>query len=100
MQRALSRVALLVGILAAPPLHAKTLYIFAPSPDVPSIAVTDEECGLKSEVTNLPRRAVWTENGVDTEGCVGMKYGVFLFYFADKTVTFLPTSVFNKVEDA
>ena len=58
------------------------------------IVLTDEACSLK-EVTNLPYRATWTQDGKTIEGCVGAFGGGFLaFYFADKTVAIVPSRVF------
>lgn len=58
----------------------------------------DDACTLK-EITNLPRRATWTEGGATFEGCWGARpeQGVVLAYFTDKTVAAIPISVFVKV---
>jgi hypothetical protein len=65
------------------------------------IAVYTEPCVLK-EVTNLQRRATWTENGKVIEGCAGYfpQIELVLFYFADKTVVPVPSSFFQKVSGA
>jgi len=63
------------------------------------ITLHDTQCDLKSEITNLPRRAVWRQNGVDTEGCWGFseRFGLVLLYFKDKTATALPAPLFGKI---
>ena len=67
-----------------------------------SITLTDEDCRLKDTVTNLPKRAIWTENGKDVEGCFGVfqQISMITFYFTDKTATTLPTQIFSRVTGA
>lgn len=61
------------------------------------IVLTDEPCGLKAEVVNLPLRATWTESGKAFEGCYMVNNGIVVFYFADKTVAVAPLSAFARV---
>lgn len=84
-------------LLGAAPLYAQPVAVF--SGGGVSITLHDDECRLKSEITNLPRRAVWVENGVSVEGCFGLieQVRVFSFYFADKTATALPTQIFTRI---
>ena len=108
--RAMSRLALLAVLLAAPILgmidrdsgiaYAEPIARFA-SGSV-SITLHTDDCKLKSEVSNLPRRAVWFENGKETEGCWGVipQFGMVTFWFADKTATALPTNLFERVTGA
>lgn len=65
------------------------------------IVVYKDQCRLK-EVSNIPLRAVWYENGKEIEGCIGAKddLGVVVAYFADKTIVVLPMQVFRKVVGA
>lgn len=62
------------------------------------VTLFDEKCQL-SEISNLPRRAVWNENGKDVEGCWGLSQvtGAVIFYFSDKTVFDMPRQVFGRV---
>lgn len=60
------------------------------------VVVYSESCTLK-EVTNLPKRATWTENGKTVEGCGGVTQGLAVFYWLDRTVTVTPASVFVRV---
>ncbi len=95
--RAICRLALLV-ILAAPLFaYSEPRYHFGTTNL--SITLHDELCGMKDEVTNLPRRAVWKDKGVETEGCWGFseQFGLVLMYFKDKTATALPAALFTKV---
>jgi hypothetical protein len=62
------------------------------------VTVYKEPCALK-EVTNLPQRATWTENGKIVEGCAGIMRGIVLCYWLDRTVTAIPTSVFVRVTE-
>lgn len=64
------------------------------------VVVYTEDCALK-EVSNLPRRATWTENGKTHEGCAGLHpMGLAMFYFADKTVVAIPMSQFARITGA
>ena len=65
-----------------------------------SIVLFSDKCAVE-EVKNLPKRAVWTENGKEIEGCWGLSHtGAVMFYFADKTVFDLPRQVFVTVQGA
>ncbi len=59
-----------------------------------------ENCTLK-EVTNLPSRAVWTENGKEIEGCYTVRpdAGLIVFYFADRTVGIVPLQALRRVRE-
>jgi hypothetical protein len=63
------------------------------------IVVYSDDCALKSVVSNLPKRATWTEKGQTFEGCAGgTEFGVLLFYFReDKTVAAVPMQAFQKL---
>jgi len=65
------------------------------------IVVYKEKCKLEA-ITNLPWRAVWFQNGQETEGCIGAKddLGVVVGYFADKTIVVLPTDLFRRLTGA
>ncbi len=61
-----------------------------------TIGLTDELCTL-GVVTNLPLRATWLEKGVTIEGCYGTHpYGVIVVYWADKTISIVPISMFRR----
>ena len=104
-QRAMCRVAsrvfkylIWVVILAAPTFaYSEPQYSFTAA-DL-TITLHDDLCGLKSEITNLHRRAVWKHKDEVVEGCWGFseRFGLILLYFADKTSTALPSQLFNKV---
>ena len=99
-ERAFGRVLLLV-ILAALSFrynaHAEALYQFQTKEL--TITLYDDRCDLKDAITNLPRKVVWTLNGVETEGCWGFseQFSLILLYFADKTATALPAPLFGKL---
>ena len=64
------------------------------------ITVYNEPCKLKDQVSNLPHRATWLENGRTFEGCVGpnIELGVAIFYFKeDKSVAAVPLQMFAPV---
>lgn len=63
------------------------------------VVIYSEGCTLK-EVTNLPKRATWTENGKTVEGCGGVVGGLAVFYWLDRTVTVAPANVFMRVVGA
>lgn len=62
------------------------------------IVLFDEDCKLK-EVTNLKKRATWTEKGRTYEGCYGGHpfFPIVMGYFSDRTVVALPSEIFIKV---
>lgn len=62
------------------------------------LVVHTEECAVK-EIKNLPRRATWTEKGKTTEGCAGLSQEIemIVFYWADGTVTVIPSPYFQRV---
>ncbi len=84
------------GVLYAAKVQAVPLY-FAEAEGV-RIILTDEDCKLPS-ISNLKKRATWTENGKTVEGCFGghPQYPLVLFYFADKTIVVLPVEAFQRV---
>lgn len=95
--RAMSRILLLV-LLAAPQFaNSEPRYQFS-APDL-TITLHDDDCKLKSEITNLPRRAVWKHKDEVVDGCWGFseQFGLVLLYFADKTATAIPSQIFQKI---
>lgn len=66
------------------------------TPEGVVITLHNDKCLVK-EVENLPTRITWDEKGKVTEGCYGVKHGIVIFYFADKTVGIIPVQVFEKV---
>lgn len=64
------------------------------------VILHDEPCTLKSQVSNLPRRAVWTENNEAIEGCWGADshHGLILMFFADRAVIATPMQDFIAVQ--
>ena len=67
-----------------------------------TITLHDDDCRMKDVVINLPRRAVWRENGKDIEGCYTFiqQIGLLTFYFADKTVAAAPAQMFKRASGA
>lgn len=63
-----------------------------------TVTIYEEACQLK-EVTNLPKRATWTEKGKTFEGCVGAhpQFPILMGYFSDKTMVVLPVQMFTRV---
>jgi hypothetical protein len=65
------------------------------------IVVHSEDCAYKNVVSNLPKRATWTEKGKVFEGCAGGNpdMGLILFYFAgDRTVAAVPMAGFTRLQ--
>jgi hypothetical protein len=63
------------------------------------VVLHDTPCEL-SEVSNLPRKVEWHENGKVIQGCWGQRpdIGIVLMYFgADKTVGLAPMQAFRRV---
>lgn len=65
------------------------------------ITIYDEKC-THPEVTNLPYRATWAQDGKVFDGCVGAftGFGVAAFWFDDKTVSVVPLQLFKKLTSA
>ena len=77
-------------------VNAEPLYQAFSEDNTVEILLHKEPCAL-SAIANLPRRATWTEKGKVTEGCFGAMAGLVLLYFADKTVTVIPSAQFQRV---
>lgn len=81
------------------PLYATAEPVYqATAPDGVRVTLHDDKCALP-EITNLPRRATWIEQGKAFEGCWGARpdQGIVLAYFADKTVVSIPVQAFSRV---
>ena len=96
----LARVPALALALTALTVYAQPIARFEGSGVV--LTLYDEDCALKDQITNLPKRAVWTQDGKDIEGCFGVNasIGMVNLYFADKTATALPAQMFVRVTGA
>jgi hypothetical protein len=95
-------VVLLLGLaLAAATYNAYAEAVFQGQGQGVTITVYNEPCKL-TDVTNLPYRATWEENGKVTEGCIAPRpdAGVVVGYFADKTVALMPLQMFKKLVSA
>lgn len=57
------------------------------------VTLTDEPCALPA-VANLPNRATWQQDSKTYEGCFGVRAGLVLAYFDDRTVALLPLDGF------
>lgn len=79
------------------PMQASADPLFqAKTPEGVVITIHNDKCALP-EVENLPTRITWDEKGKITEGCYGIKHGIVIFYFADKTVGIIPAQIFERV---
>jgi hypothetical protein len=93
------RAAVLVGLLFGVSYCAYGEPAYETSHEGVRIVLHDDKCTLK-EVSNLPRKVVWHENGKEIVGCWGARpdAGLVLMYFsADKTVGIATMSSFRKV---
>jgi hypothetical protein len=64
------------------------------------IVLHSEDCRV-AEVKNLPRRATWTQDGKQYEGCFGAvpQLGMVMLYFVtDKSVAIVPMQEFQKLQ--
>lgn len=64
------------------------------------VVIYTEDCTLKNVVSNLPKRATWTEKGKVYEGCAGSNpdMGLVMLYFKeDKSVAAVPMQAFVRV---
>ncbi len=88
-----------VGLMAVSIASAETPMYRVDAQDA-SIVLYMEPCALP-EISNLKRRAVWTEKGKGTEGCWAISpWQNVLMYFSDKTVVAIPQQYFTRVTGA
>ena len=88
-----------VGMIVVSVASAETALYRVSAPDA-SIVLYMEPCALP-EITNLRRRAVWTEKGKGTEGCWAVtQWQTVLMYFSDRTVVAIPQQYFTRVTGA
>lgn len=75
--------------------------VFSTSGGGVTVTLHKEKCAMP-QVTNLPLRATWEENGKTFEGCVGAipPLRAFIFFFSDLTVTAIPMDAFQRVQGA
>lgn len=90
---------LLALLLIALPAHADPLFIA--KVEEFTVILHSEPC-KQDAVTNLKRRATWTDKTGTTEGCWGAipQVGLIILYFADRTATALPAAFFEKASGA
>ena len=90
-------VALIAGLLISGNAKAEPMY-FAEA-DGATVTLHSEPCALTDVVTNLPRRATWSEKGKTFEGCWSARpdIGIVVLYFSgDKTVGLAPMQAFQR----
>jgi hypothetical protein len=90
---------ILAALLLLVPMPAKSEPQYRATVQGVVITLHSEKCEL-AEVSNLPRRATWLENGKTFEGCFGYveQLQLLMFFFKDdKTVAGMPAGVFSRV---
>lgn len=85
-----------VGLMVVSVASAQEAPIYQAVDGDVTLSLYTSPCRLDG-VSNLKLRAVWTETGKAFEGCFGIKGGIAVFYFEDKSVFILPMSIFKKV---
>lgn len=87
-----------LGVAATWPTNAHAGPILRGEAEGITVTIYEEACQLK-EVTNLPKRATWTEKGKTFEGCIGAhpQFPILMGFFSDKTVVVLPVQIFTRV---
>lgn len=84
-----------------PNLRAEPMY--STEADGATVTLHSEPCQLTNVVTNLPRRATWSEKGKVFEGCWAARpdAGLVVLYFSgDKTVGIAPMQAFQRVTNS
>jgi hypothetical protein len=64
------------------------------------IVLHSDKCELTAQITNLPFKAEWFQDGKVLQGCWKPPHpevGTVDFYFADKTSFGMPAQIFKKV---
>jgi hypothetical protein len=65
-----------------------------------TIHIYNEPCKLTQQITNLPMRATWTEDGKTSEGCFTIRGSILLTYWAiDKTLGVIPVASLQMVRE-
>lgn len=90
---------LLAALLLLIPMPANSEARYSATVQGITITLFAEKCELP-EVSNLPNRATWTENGKTFEGCFSYiePLEMLMFFFReDRSVAVVPSGVFKKV---
>jgi hypothetical protein len=95
----LSLIALAIAMAIYKPVHAEPMA--AAEAGGVRLVIHTEDCKLK-EITNLAKRATWTQDGKTQEGCAGLfqEVGMVIFYFTDKTAFPVPVQMFTRVTNS
>lgn len=89
---------ILIGYMISPSANAHS--IASATLGKTSVTLYTEPCTLKA-ITNLPQKAVWTEEGKQFEGCwAPTQFDVVITYWDDSTVALTPFAAFVKVGPA
>lgn len=78
------------------PARAEVLFV-ARDDQGKTVELTNEPCKMMAKVSNLGRRAVWTEPGKVFEGCWRVQFGVVVTFWDDLSAVVIPINVFTKV---
>lgn len=91
----------IAAAIAVPAQCARAEMLFVATAGGATVLLTNEPCALK-EVSNLPNRATWDEDGKHYEGCWGVhpQAELVMAYFSDRAVAIFPTGIFRKVSGA
>lgn len=95
----LPKYVLLIAVLFCFPTLVFADPLFAFEKDGIRLVLTNEKCALP-EVTNLPYRVTWTQDGQTVEGCWGVSFDrarVNAYFVSDRTVVSFPPQMFTKV---
>lgn len=97
---------IIAAIVAGVVVACALMLIFPPKAraegGVGDIELLFEPCRLTHMITNLPRRATWTEDGKVTEGCWGPNPGapgVVTTFWEDKTVVPILTDKLRRKDE-
>jgi hypothetical protein len=67
-----------------------------------TITLFDEPCELKDQVSNLPMKATWVEDGKTYKGCWAARPDVeaIIAFFDDKTIALIPFGALKRLTHA
>jgi len=88
----------LVGLLYTASSQAEA--VFQANVEGVRIVLHKDKCALTDQITNLPFKAEWHENGKVLQGCWKPPHpevGTVDLYFADKTSFGMPAGLFKKL---
>ena len=88
---------LVLSVLAVSVAYAKSVAVMKERGI--TVLLTDEPCDMP-EVSNLPYKLTWTQEGKTYKGCFSVHGGIVVTYTEDKAVGLIPGQLFKPLTDS